>query len=121
MRQLHIKYEKARSEMKRHLIAVTACATLFMLPAAAFAHHDDAGIAIAGGIIGGIIGSTLGSPVIYASPPAVVYAPPPEVVYVPRPVVVERPYYAPYPYYYRYGGHHVRWAHHRHHHDDDDD
>lgn len=124
---------KVRQEMKRSLIALTACAVLCAVPGMAFADHDDVGIAVIGGIVGGIVGSTLGAPAVYASPPAVVYAPPPavvytpppEVVYTPPPVVIQQPYYAAYPYYAPYsyyrGDHHVRWSRHWRHHDDDDD
>jgi hypothetical protein len=129
----HYQEREVRLRMKRYLIAFTACAALCAVSAPAFADHDDAGIAIVGGIVGGIIGSTLGGPVVYASPPPVVYAPPPpvvyapppEVIYTPPPVVVEQRYYAPYPYYapraYYRGENHVRWVRHWHHHDDDDD
>ena len=112
---------------KRVLVILGTCAVLSAAPLSAFAHGDEAGAAIVGGILGGLIGSAIvGVPAYpaYAPAPVVVerYAPPVVVErYEPAPVVVES-YGLPRAVYYRDDGR--RWHdhgwHRRHWHDDDD-
>jgi hypothetical protein len=95
--------------MKRALVILGTCAVLSAAPLNAFAHGDDAGAAILGGVVGGLIGSAIlgypGYPVYVAPRVVVPYTPPPVVVepyYAPAPVVVER--YGPPVVYYGGGG-----------------
>ena len=102
----------------RALVILGTCTVLSTAPLSAFAHGDEAGAAIVGGILGGIIGSA-----IVGGPAYPAYAPAPVVVerYTPAPVVVES-YGLPRAVYYRDGGRHWHdrgW--HRRHWDDDDD
>jgi hypothetical protein len=114
--------------VKRTLVTLGTCAVLSAAPLSAFAHGDEAGAAIVGGILGGLIGSAIVGPPVYPA-----YAPAPVVVehYEPAPVVVERyasppvvveSYGLPRAVYYRDGGWrwHDRGWHRRHWHDDDD-
>jgi len=102
----------------RALAILGTCAVLSAAPLSAFAHGDEAGAAIVGGILGGLIGSA-----IVGVPAYPAYAPAPVVVerYEPAPVVVES-YGLPRAVYYRDDGR--RWHdhgwHRRHWHDDDD-
>jgi hypothetical protein len=114
--------------MKRWIIALGTCATLSTLPLHAFAHGNDGGAAVLGGIVGGVVGGLIGSGAapfpVYAAPAPVVverYAPEPVVIerYAPAPVIVEPVYPAPayyvgrYPGYRGHEGHEHRWHHDR--------
>jgi hypothetical protein len=96
--------------VKRTLVILGTCAVLSTASVNAFAHGDEAGAAILGGVVGGLIGSA-----IVGYPAYPVYAPTPVVVepYAPAPAVVVERYGPPRVVYYSTGGH--RWRQYRYH------
>jgi hypothetical protein len=105
------------------MLCIGICICLSALPVSAFAHDDDAGNAVIGGIVGGVVGGLIGSAI---APDPLHVAPAPVIVPrdAPAPVIVET--YGPPGVYER--GRHLGWygprwrghpRHHRHWHDAD--